>query len=230
MIGTMGELVLAALAFLAIHIIPSSVLRGGIIAKVGERAYLAGFSLLSIVIFVWLVLAYRAVPVEETLWFAGNAGRHIGMLLMLIASVLFIGGITSPNPTAVGAGRMLNKEAAYGGINAITRHPMMWSFVLWSVTHIINNGDLPALVFFGTIGLLAFAGPFLIDAKKARQLGEGWVAYRARTSNIPFAAVFSGRARLSFRELWWQVLLGAIFCAVLLILHQPLFGVSPHPI
>src|SRR5690606_11427855 len=167
MTGTMGALLLAALVFLAIHIIPSSVLRGRIVAATGEKAYLAGFSLLSILVFVWLVLAYRDAPAGETLWQAGNAGRHIGMLLMLIASILFVGGLTSPNRTAVGAARLLGKESAYSGINAITRHPMMWSFLLWSITHVINNGDIASLIFFGTVGVLALAGTFLIDAKKA---------------------------------------------------------------
>lgn len=230
MTGTMGALLLAALVFLAIHIIPSSVLRGRIVAATGEKAYLAGFSLLSILVFVWLVLAYRDAPAGETLWQAGNAGRHIGMLLMLIASILFVGGLTSPNPTAVGAARLLGKESAYSGINAITRHPMMWSFLLWSITHVINNGDIASLIFFGTVGVLALAGTFLIDAKKARQLGEGWTDYSRRTSNIPFAAVIARRATLSFRRIWWRILLGAVLCAVLLILHEPVFGVSPHPL
>ena len=34
--------------------------------------------------------------------------------------------------------------------------------------------------------------------------------------------------RNTFRRLWWRVLLGAVFCALLLILHEPLLGVSPH--
>ncbi|MAL80486.1 MAG: NnrU family protein [Sneathiella sp.] len=230
MTGTMGGLLLAAGAFLAIHIIPSSVLRIRIVAAIGEKAYLAGFSLLSIAALVWMVFAFNAAPVGDTLWYAGNAGRHIGMLLMLIASILFISALTSPNPTAVGAGGLIDKESAYSGINAITRHPMMWSFVLWSITHIINNGETSALIFFGTFGALALAGTFLIDAKKARQLGDSWAQYSARTSNIPFAAVLAGRAKLSFRRLWWRILLGVIFCTLLIFLHEPVFGVSPHPV
>ncbi len=230
MTGTVGELILAALAFLAIHIVPSSVLRERVVSRIGEKAYMAGFSLLSIVILIWLVMAYRATPFGDMLWDAGNGGRHLAMLLMLIASILFFGAITSPNPTAIGADKMLGKESAYSGINAITRHPMMWSFTRWSIAHIVNNGDITSIVFFGTFGLLAFVGTFLIDAKKARQLKDGWGAYETRTSNIPFAAIIQGRATLSITPLWWRVLLGVVLFAALYLLHPLAFGVSPGPI
>ena len=230
MTGTIGGLILAALAFLAIHIVPSSVLREKIVSGIGEKAYMAGFSLLSALILAWLIYAYNIAPVGDMLYDAGNAGRYIALLLMLIASILFFGAITSPNPTAIGAGKMLEKESAYRGINAITRHPMMWSFVLWSIAHILNNGDVTSIVFFGTFGLLAFAGTFLIDAKKARQLGEGWPPYTARTSNIPFAAIVEGRATLSFKPLWWRILLGVVLFIALFHLHPLVFGVSPGPI
>ncbi|MEX0583598.1 MAG: NnrU family protein [Sneathiella sp.] len=229
MTGTLGELIIAALAFLLIHIIPSSFLRGQLVSKIGEKGYLAGFSLLSTVILVWLVLAYRAVPAEEMLWNAGNTGRYLGILLMLIASILFVGGITSPNPTAVGAGRLIDRDSAFEGFNAITRHPLMWSFALWSLAHVINNGDVPAIIFFSTFGLLALAGTALIDAKKAQQLNDGWKSYKARTSNIPFAAILQDRATLSIKPLWWRILLGIVLYAALFHFHGFIFGVSPAP-
>lgn len=230
MTGTVGGLILAALAFLAIHIVPSSVLRERVVSGIGEKAYMAGFSLLSALILAWLIYAYNVAPAGDILYDAGNVGRYIALLLMLIASVLFFGAVTSPNPTAIGAGKMLDKESAYRGINAITRHPMMWSFTLWSIAHIVNNGDIISIVFFGTFGLLAFAGTFLIDAKKARQLGEDWTPYEARTSNIPFAAIIQGRASLSIKPLWWRILAGVVLFAALYLLHPLAFGVSPGPI
>ena len=230
MTGTLGELILAALAFLLIHIIPSSFLRERLVSRLGEKGYMAGFSLLSIAILVWLVFAFRAAPVGEMLWDAGNAGRYLAMFLMLIASILFVSANTSPNPTAAGAGKLLEKESAYVGINAITRHPLMWGITLWAVNHVINNGEITAIIFFGTFGLLAFLGTFLIDAKKAHQLKDGWDAYKARTSNIPFAAILQGRATLSVKALWWRILLGFVLFAVLFHFHSFVFGVSPNPI
>lgn len=227
MTGTMGELIIVALAFLLIHVVPSSFLRGKLVSVLGENGYMAGFSLVSLILLVWMVIAYRAAPVGDMLWDAGNAGRYLGALLMLIASILFVGGITSPNPTAIGAGKLIDRESASEGFNAITRHPMMWSFALWSLTHVINNGDVAAVVFFGTFGVLALAGTVLIDAKKARQLKDGWGKFKARTSNIPFAAILQGQAKLSIRPLWWRILLGIVLYAVLFHFHSFVFGVSP---
>ncbi|WP_339631788.1 NnrU family protein [uncultured Sneathiella sp.] len=229
MTGTLGELIVAALAFLLIHIIPSSVLRVRLVSKIGEKGYIVGFSFLSLVIIIWLVTAYRDAPVGDMLWNAGNTGRYLGILLMLIASILFVGGITSPNPTAVGAGKLIERESAYEGFNAITRHPLMWSFALWSITHVVNNGNVSAVIFFGTFGVLALAGTALIDAKKARQLEESWAGYKARTSNIPFAAILQDRATLSIKPLWWRILLGIVLYAVLFHFHNFVFGVSPAP-
>ncbi|MCF8466124.1 MAG: NnrU family protein [Sneathiella sp.] len=230
MTGTLGELILAALAFLFIHIIPSSFLRERLVSRIGEKGYLAGFSLLSLTVLVWLVFAFRSAPVGEMLWDAGNAGRYLAMLLMLVALILFVSANTSPNPTAVGAGKLVERESAYSGVNTITRHPLMWSITLWSIAHIINNGEISAVVFFGAFGILAFSGTFLIDAKKARQLKNGWGAYKARTSNIPFAAILEGRAKLSIKPLWWRILLGIALYAVLFHFHAFVFGVSPNPI
>ncbi len=43
------------------------------------------------------------------------------------------------------------------------RHPMLWGAVLWSVGHLIVNGDVPSFVLFGGIGLWALAEMVLIN-------------------------------------------------------------------
>lgn len=229
MTGTVSELALAMLAFLAIHIIPSSVLRQGIIEKIGYIGYMAFFNILSIAIFIWLCFAYGEAPTGEMLWDSGNAGRYLAVVLMAIASILMIGSYTSPNPTVVGGDKTLGTEGSYSGINAISRHPLMWAIVLWSITHLVNNGDITGIIFFGGIGLLALSGTFLIDAKKARQLGPGWEDFRERTSNIPFLAILQGRARFSLSRLWWRILLGLVVFALFFHFHALVIGVSPMP-
>lgn len=229
MTGTLTELILAMLAFLAIHIIPSSFLRERMIGRIGMGGYMAFFNILSIVVFVWLIFAYSATSTGERYWDPGNAGRYIGIILMLISSIFLVSSYTSPNPTVIGGARLLEKESAYRGINAITRHPLMWAITLWSIVHLINNGDSSGLVFFGGLGLLALCGTFLIDAKKGRQLGEGWNVYKARTSNIPFLALIEGRAKLSLKPLWWRILLGLVLFFVLFHFHAFIFGGSPAP-
>lgn len=229
MTGSVTLLALAMLVFLAIHIIPSSFLRDKIVDRIGEGGYMAFFNILSIAVFVWVIFAYKAAPAGEFLWETGNAGRYVGIVLMAIASILIIGAFTGPNPTTTGAAKLVHREFAYTGINAITRHPMMWAITLWAIVHLLNRGDTTSVVFFGGFGILAFAGTFLIDAKKQRQMKENWTKYAARTSNIPFLAVAQGRATLSVKSLWWRVLLGLGLFVLLFSFHGMVIGVSPAP-
>jgi uncharacterized membrane protein len=229
MTGSLFMLSAAMIAFLAIHIIPSSYLRVAIVSKIGTGAYLGLFSLLSIAAFAWLIYAYIQTPIGSPNWNAGNAGLYLGTILMPIAFILFVSAYTSPNPTTLGGDKLVDKEFAYGGINAITRHPLMWSIILWSIVHVINNSDSTSLIFFVGFGVLALAGTFLIDRKKAQQLQDGWDRYAARTSNIPFLALLQGRATFSFKPLWWRILLGLFIFAAVFHFHASLFGVSPVP-
>ncbi|RMF09496.1 MAG: hypothetical protein D6763_07720, partial [Alphaproteobacteria bacterium] len=116
------------------------------------------------------------------------------------------------------------------GILRVTRHPVMWGFVLWGVAHLLNNGDLKSVIFFGTFTVLALAGTRLIDAKRARTHGELWAAYVAKTSNLPFQAIIEGRNRFVFAEIGiWRTLAAVLVFGALLAGHEALFGVSPAP-
>jgi uncharacterized membrane protein len=221
-------LMAAMIFFLAIHIIPSSFLRPALVSRIGAGAYLGLFSVLSGSAFAWVIYAYSHTPIGQPNWDAGNVGLYLGVILMPIAFIFFISAYTSPNPTVVGGGKLVDKEFAYQGINAITRHPLMWAIVLWSIVHVINNSDTTSIIFFGGFGVLAFAGTFLIDAKKSKQLKDGWERYAARTSNIPFIAILQGRARFSLKPLWWRTLLGLFIFAAVFHFHSSLFGVSPY--
>ena len=70
------------------------------------------------------------------------------------------------------------KQVGQGaGLLRITRHPFQWSVVLWAIGHIVANGDVASLLFFGSLGALSLWGSFLIDAKKARTMGADWTAF-----------------------------------------------------
>jgi hypothetical protein len=50
--------------------------------------------------------------------------------------------------------------------------------------------------FFGSLLLLALAGTTFIDAKRRRSFGEQWSRFTQATSNVPFAAIATGRNEL----------------------------------
>lgn len=226
-------LVLAAAFWIAIHLgLAGSGLRAALIARLGANGWRGIFSLLSAVGLVWLIYdwrnamaAYAAANVEP-LWDADLRYRLVALVLMAPALLLFVGSVTTRNPTAVGGERFLSGGDAATGILRITRHPMLWSFALWAFAHVLNNGDLPSIIFFGAFLVVALNGTRSIDAKRAAAAGDDWQAFAAQTSNIPFAAIVMGRNRLDLREIGLKriAIAGAAYIAILLA-HGFLFGV-----
>lgn len=191
----MISLLAATLAFVGSHIVLSSTtLRGTLREKVGERGYLALFSALALVTLAWMVVAYGHAP-HLPLWDLGRLGRHVPLVVVPIASILLVGGLVAPNPTAVGMERAAGADDPAPGVLRVTRHPVMWAIGLWALAHLAPNGDAASLVFFGALAALALGGTVLIDRKKRLALGSNWQRLAEVTSNVPFAALLAGRTR-----------------------------------
>ena len=227
----MPLLAIAALAWIAVHAgIAGTAVRSAIAGRFGDGLFRAGFSILSVVTISALIAAYsRVVKVDPV--FLWSAPAWLGWVLvatMAVAFVLFAASVTAPNPTAVGGERVLGEEAR--GIGRVTRHPMLWSFALWSVVHMIGNGNVAALIFFGAFGVTALIGMPSIDRKLAARDPARWPRFAAQTSIVPFAAIAGGRNRLALGEIGIiPFAVGLALWAVLLWLHPKLFGVSPLP-
>ncbi len=226
----MEMLAIAGLVFLAIHIVPATPLRRTAVSSVGEGVYMGVFSLLSLaVIFLW-VRAFNSTPYDTPLWSYPVWWPYLKALILLFAAVLFVGGLSSPNPTLPQAGKLLERPDVAAGIFAITRHPLMWSFGLWGIAHLISQPDWRGVWFFGLFAATAIGGALLQERRKAATYGASWDRFAAKTSFIPFLAVLQGRAKLSLGEIgWWRIAVAILLWAVILHLHQSLFGVPPLP-
>jgi uncharacterized membrane protein len=227
-------LMLAGLAFLAIHLLISGTrFRDRITGVVGEGPYLGLFALASLATIVWFVISYNAAaasPENRMLYDFGRGVRDLGIPLIAIAFLLGVQGLLISNPTSVRYGAAEPKEATIKGVLRITRHPFLWGVIIWSAFHVLANGDLASVLFFGTFLTVAFLGTFSIDAKRKRKLGSLWKAFEAKTSNVPFAAVISGRNSLNFGEsLGWRFLVASGLFLAVLFAHTSLFHASPFP-
>jgi len=223
----MAELLIAGIVFVLAHLgISSTPLRALLVGRIGEGAYRGLYSLIAAVTLVWLVMTYNDTSHFDFLWGPDPRLRWVPLLAMPIALVFMLGGFMARNPTAVGQEGQIGTVGEGTGLVRITRHPFQWSVVLWSASHVIANGDVASLVFFGSLGTLSLLGTFLIDLKKARSLGADWRAFAAVTSNLPFAAILAGRNRLVVRELWLPVLAGCLAYALLLHGHSWVSGVA----
>ena len=228
MSGSLSHLVLACAAFVGTHFLISSTgLRTMLMARLGDNPYRGIYSLIAVATLGWMIYAYIGAPVVDV-WEPTTAARHLSLTVMLIASVLFVCGVSTPNPTAVGAEKQIANGAV--GIVKVTRHPLMWSFALWGFTHMLANGDGAAMVFFATFVLVALVGTLTIDRRKKATLGDDWLAFAAATSNLPLAAIIAGRARVGLAEIGYARLIGGVVLyAVLLITHPYAFGIDVMP-
>lgn len=117
-------------------------------ARMGEKGKgpLALAMLLGLVL---MVIGYRSTINQPV--FTPIAGMgHLNNLLMLVAVFL------------LGAG------AVKGRVAAMIRHPMLWGAVVWSIAHLLVNGDLSSLVLFGGIAFWALGQMFLINQAEGR--------------------------------------------------------------
>jgi len=145
--------------------------------------------------------------------------------VMPLATILLVAGYSTRNPTAVGMERSARADDPAPGILSVTRHPVMWAIGLWAVAHLIANGDLSSLLFFGTLATLALGGTVLIDRKKQLALGSNWPRLAQVTSNLPFVALLAGRTKLRWREIGvLRVAAGLLLYAVLYLAHPIITG------
>jgi len=231
---TMAMLFAAALVFLALHfLIAGTSARDRIISVVGERPYLALFSVASLVALIWLALAYKRAAISDgnqLLYSTGAGIRDAGIIIVAIAFLLGIQGLFLPNPTSIQLKGGAPGARAVQGVIRITRHPFLWGVIIWAAFHLVVNGNLASIVFFGTFLLLAFLGTFSIDAKRQRQPGAAWGTFFDKTSNVPFIAIAQGRTEFRAAEMVsWRFWLALAIFLVMLFAHYRLFHFSPFP-
>ena len=225
----MIALTLAALAFIGIHIgVSGTTLRDRITGTVGLRGYMVLFSVASLAALMWLIGAYKDAP---TLWTWGmlETWKPVMIAGMLPAFLLVVFGLTTPNPTSVAQEALVAQ--APRGIVQVTRHPFLMGVALWSLLHLVGNGDAASFLFFGAMLVVSVAGAWSIDAKRRRVLGaDAWDAFARRTSVFPFAAILGGRARLDLPGIGLPRLGGGVAAyALMLGGHLHLVGVNPFP-
>jgi uncharacterized membrane protein len=177
----MACLALAAAAFVGTHFLLSHPLRPALAGRMGERGFQGLYSLIALATFGWMIWTYRSLGDQAPLWTASKAAWIGASLAMWIASMLLVGSF-SGNPALPGARRV----AAPSGVLAITRHPMMWSFALWAIVHLVLVATPKAILFDGAILLLALGGSVGQDRKKAARYGEKWHEWSAQTAFFPF--------------------------------------------
>ena len=182
-------LCVGVLLWMVVHLIPSVApgLRTSLIERVGENPYKGIFALTLLLSIALIVIGWRSTT-PEIIYVPPAWSVPVTSMLMLIAVWLF------------GAAHQPTR------IKRIIRHPQLTGMVVWSLSHLLSNGDSRSLVLFGGLGLWALIEMPLISRR------EGvWVK--------PYGPAFSVEVR--------GILISAVIFFVLVFLHPYFAGVSP---
>jgi uncharacterized membrane protein len=222
----MKDLLFACAVFLATHLVPSTPLRAPLVRALGQWPYTGLYSVIAFATIGWMVWEFNRAP-AEVLW--SPALRWLPAAVMPFAFILLAGGLFARNPTIVGGEGLMKSADPARGMIRVTRHPIMWGFMLWAAAHVLARAELKATVFFGTFLVLAAAGTWLMDYRKKLALGEDWQRFAAATSNVPFVAILQGRNRLDLREIGWRnPAIGLALYALVFWGHPWMFGVRAY--
>jgi len=119
----------------------------GAMGMAGKGVVAVGI-LTGLVLMIWGYRVADLVPVYAPLPGMGHANN----LLMLVAIYLYgVGG-------------------AKGRVSHMLRHPMLLGTIVWSVAHLLVNGDLASIILFGGIAVWAFVQMLAINLREG-----GWM-------------------------------------------------------
>ena len=189
----MAVLTLGLALFLGVHStrIAADGWRTATIARIGEKTWKGLYALASIAGFVLIVWGFglaRRNPVY--LWEAPMGMRHLAGALMLVAFILLVATYVPRN-----------------AIKAKLHHPMVLSVKVWSVAHLLANGNLADVVLFGAF--LAWA-VFSFRAARRRDRAAGTV-YPAGTASGTAMTVVMGIAVWAVFAFWAHGLLFGVW-------------------
>ena len=204
----MELLVAGCLAFVLTHLgISGTPLRGVLYGALGKGAYLGLYSVVAIGTFVLMVYGYALAGRGEYLWAPSLAAYRVAGALLLIAVVLWVMGMLVRNvATGLIDATAVQKTAAgqaIPGLLKITRHPVQWAFILFSLGHLIANGDPASVWLFGSLLTVSLVGTLSMEARYRREADAKMRAFLDGTSMVPFLALLQGRAQLRWGEINW---------------------------
>jgi uncharacterized membrane protein len=178
---------LGIILFFGLHIMPSvGTMRGNLIARVGEKPYKGIYALISLAGLVLMIMGYGNMDYVE-LWPTPKGASHLALAVMPFVWILWV------------AAEMK------GHIRKKTRHPMLVGVVLWTLVHLINNGDQASVILFGSFLLYALFA--IVSAN--------------RRGKIPTYEVTGASNDIK------AVVVGLVAFAAVLWGHEFLFGVAP---
>ncbi len=186
----MALLIAGLLLFTLVHLLPAAApgTRDNLAGKLGDNAYRALFSVVILVSLVVIVFGWKAAT-PAAIYAPPFGGGPITSAVIFFAFVLFV------------------TSKARTNYRRFVRHPLMMAVILWSVAHLLVNGDSRSVVLFGGLGIWAVVEIILCNKRDGEWQKPAVVAFSADV----IVAVIAGVA-----------------FAIFFYLHKALFGVLPY--
>ena len=176
--------------FFGVHLLPSCrLLREKLIGAIGELPYKGVFAVLSLAGLALIIKGMSEAP-YIAVWEPPPSAKMATAIFMVPALVLLVAANFNTN------------------IKRIVRHPMSLGVLLWSLSHLLSNGDLAALFLFGGFALFS-----LYDMRSAN-----------RRTAAPAAPGSTKPGSIKMDLLAGVIGMTAYF--LLVVFHGSLFGVA----
>ena len=132
----MNLLILGIVIFFSIHLVPISPLKNILISRLGENKYKGLFSLIALVGLLIIIYGFSSADFY-LIWDPLTYSKEIALALMPISIVLLAAANMQTN------------------IKRFIKNPMLIGILIWSIVHLIANGDLRSIILFGSFGVYA---------------------------------------------------------------------------
>jgi len=172
-----------------VHLFPSVLpaKREALIARLGENPYRGLFALIILASLVTIVLGWRAAT-PVAVFAPPLLGSPIVSVLVYVAFLLFVAARAKTN------------------LKRFLRHPQLTGVIVWSIAHLLANGDSRSLALFGSLGVWAVLEILMINRRDG---------------------VWQKPAAMPLKSDIVVILIAAVAFAVIFYFHGALFGVSP---
>lgn len=190
---------------------------------IGSRLYRIIFALVSLPLAVVLIIYFFNHRYDGLqLWqVQGISGIRSFVWVLSAISFLFLYPATF-NLLEVAAIQKPQVHLYETGIIRITRHPQMVGQLIWCIAHTLWIGTtFTLLTSMGLVVHHLFA-VWHGDRRMLRRYGSAFEQVKARTSVIPFLAIFQGRQKLKWEEFVRPAYLGVTAFVLLFWWSHPL--------
>lgn len=200
-----------------------------ITGAIGKGSYWVFVSIVSFLTFATALWQALEAP-QDVIWQHTSWHSWVAFVLIFSGLGLITFGAAIANPLSIFA-HSNGFDPSSPGFVAISRHPVLWGILFWSLGHIIANGTAGLVSFFAVQIVFCLIGMVMLDRRMRRQYSaEEWNRLAENTSFFPnllrlFTSAWLSdelkRSSLIRLFIWLTVGVG------LILMHRCVFLVDP---